>query len=80
MRMKKLNTAVLTLSATLLGAAGAVHATENPFAVQELQSGYSLADNHGAGDMEGKCGEGSCGDEEGKGDQEGKCGEGTCGS
>ena len=78
--MKKINTAVLTLSASLLAATGAVHAADNPFAVSELQSGYSLADNHGGDDMEGKCGEGSCGDEEGKGDREGKSGEGTCGS
>lgn len=78
--MNKINTVVITLGATLLGASVATQATENPFAVQELQSGYSLADNHGADDMEGKCGEGSCGDEEEKSEREGKCGEGTCGS
>ena len=77
--MKKLNTAIVTLGATLLGASFTAAAAPNPFAVQELQSGYNLADNH-AGDMEeGKCGEGKCGDEE-KGGKEGKCGEGTCGS
>ncbi len=55
--------------------------TENPFATNELTSGYQLA---GA---EGKCGEGKCGDkseEEGKcgdkTDEEGKCGEGKCGN
>lgn len=37
-------------------------ASENPFAAQELTSGYNLAGK----DAEGKCGEGKCG--------EGKCG------
>lgn len=82
--MKKLNTAIVTLGATLLGASFTVSAAENPFAVQELQSGYNLADSHAGGMEEGKCGEGTCGeedkdDEAGK-DKEGKCGEGTCGS
>jgi uncharacterized low-complexity protein len=43
-----------------------VHATDNPFEVTSLGSGYMVADSH-----EGKCGEGKCG--------EGKCGEGKCG-
>ena len=42
------------------------HATDNPFEVTSLSSGYMVADGH-----EGKCGEGKCG--------EGKCGEGKCG-
>ena len=42
------------------------HATDNPFEVTPLSSGYMVADGH-----EGKCGEGKCG--------EGKCGEGKCG-
>lgn len=49
-----------------------VVAAENPFAAQELSSGYNLADNH----AEGKCGEGKCGD---KAKKDGKCGEGKCG-
>jgi len=59
-----------------------VHATDNPFEVTSLGSGYMVADSH-----EGKCGdkkdsEGKCGD---KKDSEGKCGdkndsEGKCGS
>ena len=43
-----------------------VHATDNPFEVTSLGSGYMVADSH-----EGKCGEGKCGD---KKDSEGKCG------
>ncbi|GAA6130090.1 HvfA family oxazolone/thioamide-modified RiPP metallophore [Halopseudomonas sabulinigri] len=80
--MNKLNTAIVTLGVTLMGAGASVNAADNPFAVEELQSGYNLADNHGEGDMEGKCGEGSCGEDKGesKGEREGKCGEGTCGS
>ncbi|HDY97867.1 MAG TPA: hypothetical protein ENH72_05210 [Pseudomonas sabulinigri] len=74
--MNKLNTAIVTLGVTLMGAGASVNAAENPFAVQELQSGYNVADNHGEGDMEGKCGEGSCGEgkEEGKSEREGTCG------
>ncbi|SHF56239.1 hypothetical protein SAMN04487965_2253 [Microbulbifer donghaiensis] len=52
----------------------------NPFAAEELSSGYSLALNdqeqEGEKKKEGKCGEGKCG--EGK-KKEGKCGEGKCG-
>ena len=57
-------------------------AADNPFAMAELDSGYTLASSHGG--EEGKCGEGKCGEkgEEGacgeKG-EEGKCGEGKCG-
>ncbi len=59
-----------------------VHATDNPFEVTSLGSGYMVADSHegkcGEGKCgEGKCGEGKCGD---KKDSEGKCGEGKCGS
>ncbi len=54
----------------------AVAATENPFSMTQLSSGYMVAEN-----QEGKCGEGKCG---GMGDKnkvkaEGKCGEGKCG-
>ncbi|MEX2962914.1 hypothetical protein [Microbulbifer sp. TYP-18] len=55
-------------------------ANANPFAADELSSGYNLAmSGHGSADKdkEGKCGEGKCG-EEGK-KKEGKCGEGKCG-
>lgn len=80
--MNKLNTAIVTLGVTLMGAGAVANAAENPFGVQELQSGYNLADNSAEGDMEGKCGEGSCGEDKdkSKGEREGKSGEGTCGS
>ena len=60
--------ASFTISLTVSPAA---LATENPFEVTSLESGYMVADAH-----EGKCGEGKCGD---KKDSEGKCGEGKCG-
>ena len=56
-------------------------ASENPFSMNELSSGYMMAD------AEGKCGdkgemkdesEGKCGDKEDT-SAEGKCGEGKCG-
>ena len=90
--MKQRNTIVITLGAALLGSTFVAQAGGNPFASQELSSGYSLA-AHEKG-HEGACGEGKCGGdmkaEEGKcgGDKaskEGKCGgdkaakEGSCG-
>ncbi len=48
-------------------------AADNPFAADDLDSGYMLA---GGDEGEGKCGEGKCGDDK---DAEGKCGEGKCG-
>ena len=73
------------IGAALVGtlSAGVVSAAENPFGLQQLDSGYmQLA----ASDMEGKCGgeksaEGKCGGEK---SAEGKCGgeksaEGKCG-
>ncbi|MDV5862206.1 hypothetical protein QM298_15135 [Pseudomonas mendocina] len=75
--MKQLNTLTATLGAALLTSmAFTAHAASNPFAVQELASGYSLAAAEKA--QEGSCGEGKCGGEM-KGDAEGKCGEGKCG-
>lgn len=53
-----------------LAAPLAAHAG-NPFVINDLGSGYQVADNH----AEGKCGEGKCG--EGSKDAEGKCGEGS---
>ena len=90
--MKQRNTIAITLGAALLGSTFVAQAGGNPFASQELSSGYSLA-AHEKG-HEGACGEGKCGGdmkaEEGKcgGDKaskEGKCGgdkaekEGSCG-
>ena len=70
----------------------AAPAGDNPFAMNDLGSGYmQVADNHegkcGEGKKkEGKCGEGKCGEgkkKEGKCGEgkkkEGKCGEGKCG-
>ena len=75
--MKQLNTLTATLGAALLTSmAFTAQAASNPFAAQELTSGYSLAAAEKA--QEGACGEGKCGGEM-KGDAEGKCGEGKCG-
>lgn len=58
-------------------------AAENPFGMQSLQSGYTVADKHGG---EGRCGEGRCGGTKAEDKaKEGKCGgakaggEGKCG-
>ena len=84
--MKQRNTIAITLGAALLGSTFVVQAGGNPFASQELSSGYSLA-AHEKG-HEGACGEGTCGAEmqQGAGKaEEGKCGgdkakkEGSCG-
>ncbi|HEX5844274.1 MAG TPA: hypothetical protein VFY62_17495 [Pseudomonas sp.] len=75
--MKHLNAVVATLGAALLSSAAfTVQAASNPFAAQELSSGYSLAEGEKA--AEGACGEGKCGAEM-KAEGEGKCGEGKCG-
>ncbi|WP_341780950.1 hypothetical protein [Ectopseudomonas mendocina] len=86
--MKQLNTLTATLGAALLtSVAFTAHAASNPFAAQELSSGYSLAAGEKA--QEGSCGEGKCGGEmkgDMKADKEGSCGadkktdaEGKCG-
>lgn len=68
--------------------ATAAQAGANPFAMNELSSGYMQVAKEGkcGGDMEkgakdGKCGEGKCGGDKGKKKdmKEGKCGEGKCG-
>ncbi|MGP0175195.1 HvfA family oxazolone/thioamide-modified RiPP metallophore [Pseudomonas sp. NCHU5208] len=82
--MKPLNTLTATLGAALLtSVAFTAQAASNPFAAQELSSGYSLA--AGEKSQEGSCGEGKCGGEM-KADKEGSCGaekkagaEGKCG-
>lgn len=71
--------AAFIASASMNVSAGVGNA--NPFAAEELSSGYNLAMLSEHGDekkKEGKCGEGKCG-EEGKKEGEGKCGEGKCG-
>jgi uncharacterized low-complexity protein len=85
--MKQRNSVAITLGAALLSTAFAAQAGSNPFAAQELSSGYSLAAHekgHEGSCGEGKCGEGKCGGdkarkegscgEEGKAGHEGKCG------
>jgi uncharacterized low-complexity protein len=65
---------------TAVGSASAgISADENPFAMEELRSGYLMAGSH----KEGGCGEGKCGEDKKK-DAEGSCGEdkgaeGSCG-
>lgn len=76
--MKSLNSLTTTLGAALLTSiAFTAHAAGNPFAAQELSSGYSLSAADKA--HEGSCGEGKCGAEK-KAEGEGKCGEGKCGA
>lgn len=81
--MKKplINTIALGSAIALGALSAAVSASENPFAINELSSGYQLAQaDSGEKDKEGKCGEGKCGEEgAAKKDAEGKCGEGKCG-
>jgi len=55
----------------------AIAATDNPFEIKTLSSGYQVADNHADKSADGKCGEGKCGAEKAK---DGKCGEGKCGA
>ncbi|SDJ67638.1 hypothetical protein [Microbulbifer yueqingensis] len=72
--------AAFIASASLNVSAGVGNA--NPFAAEELSSGYNLAMLSEHGDdkkKEGKCGEGKCGEEGKKKEGEGKCGEGKCG-
>ena len=73
--MKQRNTIAITLGAALLGSTFVAQAGGNPFASQELSSGYSLA-AHEKG-HEGACGEGKCGGDMQQG--AGKAEEGTCG-
>jgi uncharacterized low-complexity protein len=55
---------------TSLAGTTIANAAENPFSMNELSSGYKVAEK-----AEGKCGEGKCGEGKMKG-AEGKCGEG----
>ncbi|MEA2078569.1 MAG: hypothetical protein U9P00_01695 [Pseudomonadota bacterium] len=75
MKKYKQTTVALSVCTTLAAAIGTAQAglpiDHSPFSMQDLDSGYMVADN-----QEGKCGEGKCG---GKKEAEGKCGEGKCG-
>ena len=83
--MKPISLAIGAAFVTSVAASNASAATDanaNPFAMNDLSSGYmQLASGYGdAKDKEGKCGEGKCGEKgEMKKDAEGKCGEGKCG-
>jgi uncharacterized low-complexity protein len=72
-----------TLAAAMGTAQAGLSADQSPFAMQDLGTGYMVADSHEATsgakhETEGKCGEGKCGGEK-KSKKEGKCGEGKCG-
>jgi len=58
-----ISVAVGSAFAATLGVAPVVSAAENPFALQSLDKGYMVADNHAAKPKmkDGKCGEGKCG-------------------
>ena len=71
--MKKLTTVAASAAIVASFAAGNAVAAENPFAMQEVNSGYNVAMS------EGMCGEGKCGDDKKVKDAEAKCGEGKCG-
>ena len=68
MTMKPLAVAMGAAFVTSLAGTPVANATDNPFAMTELASGYMVAENKA---MEGKCGEGKCGAGMTK---EGKCG------
>ena len=65
--MKPLAFALGAVFATTLSSINVANATDNPFAMTEISSGYMVAA------AEGKCGEGKCGGEK-KAATEGKCG------
>lgn len=82
-----LTLAIGSAFAVSLTAVPTAQAENNPFAMQQLQSGYLVADNHMGQDAKAK--EGKCGDMSAKSKDkmkatdkkmpEGKCGEGKCG-
>ena len=87
MKNHKHTTIALSVCTTLVAAMSTAQAglsiDQSPFAMQDLDAGYMVADSHeGTGGeknkAEGKCGEGKCGGEK-KIEKEGKCGEGKCG-
>lgn len=93
--MKKNNikplAAVMGAALMTLGQASVAQTSQNPFASQELSSGYSLASKeckkddkdcikkHSKKEAEGKCGEGKCGEGKCGGDTDDKAAEGKCG-
>ena len=92
-KLTPLAAALGTTLAVSLSASPMANAAGNPFSMNELSSGYMIAEGEGTcGDMggeastggtetkaeEGKCGEGKCGEK--RKAHEGKCGEGKCGA
>jgi uncharacterized low-complexity protein len=74
MNRKSLGSAALgALFIGSLSAAPIAGAAENPFGMQSLSNGYTVADRHGG---EGRCGEGRCG---GATSDANKKAEGSCG-
>jgi uncharacterized low-complexity protein len=75
---KSLSVALGTTFLAAMSASPVANADENPFGMQNLESGYMQV-------AEGKCGEGKCGEGKMKKDgdmkmkKDGKCGEGKCG-
>jgi uncharacterized low-complexity protein len=81
MILKPIAAALGTTFVVSLAASPIVQAAENPFALNDLSSGYMVAEEGACGEKEG---EGKCGEKEGEGKcgekkAEGKCGEGKCG-
>lgn len=81
MSKKNLPLAAAVGAAFLASASMSSTTAANPFAADELSSGYNLAMADDDKKQEGKCGEdkkkeGKCGEDKKK---EGKCGEGKCG-
>ncbi len=74
-KLRPIAAALGTTFAVSLAISPVANATENPFAMNDLSSGYMVAEGK---DAEGKCGEGKCGEGK-KAAKEGKCGEGKCG-
>lgn len=61
-RKNRISVAVGSAFAAGMVMAPLANAAENPFALQSLQSGYMVADNHKAAKTtEAKCGQGKCG-------------------
>ncbi len=85
--LKPIAAALGTTFVVSLAASPIANAAENPFSMNQFDSGYMVAEGNCG---EGKCGdkkegEGSCGDKKdaegscGEKKAEGKCGEGKCG-
>ena len=79
--LKPIAAALGTTFVVSLASSPVVQAADNPFAMNELSSGYMVVAEGNCGDSaEKKEAEGNCGDKAEKDTSaEGKCGEGKCG-